>query len=84
MKKFLFTISLTSSIIVFCIGIFTGVRFLPAMWRSMIAFFTTYAGGLVVAMVFFTTLYSSQFNHHTHQSGHAGSPGDDQTKTSNK
>ena len=58
MKRFLYAISLVISTVVFCLGMLKGVRILPALGRSLIAFFTTYAGGLVVAMIFFTTYYS--------------------------
>jgi len=58
MKRFLFALSLSISTVVFSIGFFTGIRLFPALWRSLIAFFVTYAGGLIVALIFFTTYYS--------------------------
>jgi len=60
MKRFLFATSFSVSILVFSLGMFAGIRLVPAFFRSIMAFFIAYAAGLVVAMIFFTTVYYSR------------------------
>ncbi len=58
MKAMLFSLSLTFSLVVFCIFTFSGFRFWPAVQRSLITFVATYSSGLILAVVVFVPLIS--------------------------
>ena len=59
MKKLLMTVSMSIGFLVLCIGTFMGFRFWPTMGRVLVASFSAYVGGLLLAVILAVTYLSN-------------------------